>query len=68
MNKEKLRRGVKIIAFFIPFYMGPALFVFGNNHKYELTLQIIGGSMMVFAILGTLVGLKKIMDAIFDKH
>ncbi len=68
MNKEKLRKGLQIIAFFLPFYMGPAFFVFGNNHKYELAFQIIGGSMMILAILGTLFGLRKIIEAIFDKN
>ena len=47
--------------------MGPAFFVFGNNHKYELALKIIGGSMMIIAIIGTMIGLKKILDSIFDK-
>jgi len=68
MNKAKLRKGLQIIAFFLPFYMGPAFFVFGNNHKYELAFQIIGGSMMILAILGTLFGLRKIIEAIFDKN
>jgi len=67
MNKNKLRKGLQIIAFFLPFYMGPAFFVFGKNHKYEIALQIIGGSMMVIAILGTILGLKKIIDSIFEK-
>ena len=67
MNKVKLRKGLQTIAFFLPFYMGPAFFVFGKNHKYELTLQIIGACMMITAILGTIIGLKKIMDAIFEK-
>ena len=66
MNK-KLRQGLQIIAVFLPFYMGPAFFVFGNNHKYELALKITGGIMMIFAILGTIFGLKKIIDSIFEK-
>ena len=67
MNKQ-LRQGLQIIAFFLPFYIGPAFFVFGNNHKYELTLKIIGGIMMIVAILGTIFGLKKIIDSIFEKQ
>ena len=68
MNNNKLRKGLQIIAFFLPFYMGPAFFVFGNNHKYELALKIIGGSMMIIAIIGTMIGLRKILDSIFDKN
>jgi len=66
--KKKLRQGLQIIAFFLPFYMGPAFFVFGNNHKYEIALKLIGGIMMIIAILGTIFGLKKIIDSIFEKQ
>ena len=74
MNKKKLQTGLKIIAFIFPFiFIGPALFLRGNMSKLEtfnstdLFFLISGGIIMLMAILGLFVGLKKILDAIFEE-
>jgi len=74
INKKKLQNGLKIIAFIFPFiFIGPALFLKGNMselenpHSRNLFFFIVGVIIMLIALLGLFIGLKKILDAIFEK-
>lgn len=75
INKKKLQTGLKIIAFIFPFiFIGPSLFLRGNMGVFEnddtksLIFFIIGGVIMLVALLGLFIGLKKILDGVFDKN
>jgi len=75
INKKKLQSGLKIIAFIFPFiFIGPSLFLRGNMGEFEnadtksLIFLIIGGLIMLIALLGLFIGLKKILDGVFDKN
>lgn len=75
INKKKIQTGLKIIAFIFPFiFIGPSLFLRGNMGGFEntdtksLIFFIIGGIIMLVALLGLFIGLKKILDGVFDKN
>ncbi|MEC8537424.1 MAG: DUF6095 family protein [Bacteroidota bacterium] len=75
INKKKLQSGLKIIAFIFPFiFIGPSLFLRGSMSGFDdvdsknLIFLISGGITMLFALLGLFVGLRRILDAIFDKN
>ena len=74
INKEKLLSGLKIIAFIFPFiFIGPALFLKGNmtgldnDDSKNLIFLIIGGVAMLIALIGLFMGLRKIIDSLFDE-
>ena len=68
MNKKKFRAGLKVIAFIFPFiFIGPSMIYKGFLPPENLLLQIVGGIIMLIAILGAFMGLKQILDSIFDK-
>ena len=68
MNKEKFYVGLKIIAFVFPcFFIGPSILLKGNISPENILLQITGVLLMLVAIFGAFFGLKKILDAIFEK-
>ncbi len=74
INKKKLQSGLKIIAFIFPFiFIGPTLFLRGNMSGFEnidsknLIFLITGGIIMLIALLGLFIGLKKILDGVFEK-
>ena len=68
MNKKKLQSGLKIIAFIFPFvFIGPSVFLKGNMPPENLLVQALGVIMMLIAIFGAFLGLKKILDSIFDR-
>ena len=74
INKKKIQNGLKIIAFIFPFiFIGPALFLKGNMNGFEnidsknLFFLISGSIIMLTALLGLFIGLKKILDGVFDK-
>jgi len=75
INKKKLQSGLKIIAFIFPFiFIGPSLFLRGNMGGFEdtdtknLIFLISGGIIMLGALIGLFIGLKKILDGIFGKN
>ncbi len=75
INKKKIKSGLKIIAFVFPcIFIGPSLFLRGNMGGLEntdtktLIFLISGGVIMFIALLGLFVGLKKILDGLFDKN
>lgn len=75
INKKKIQTGLKIIAFIFPFiFIGPSLFLRGNMGGFEnadtksLIFLIIGGVIMLVALIGLFIGLKKILDGVFDKN
>tara|TARA_B100001559_G_C16304231_1_gene531075 strand:+ start:293 stop:532 length:240 start_codon:yes stop_codon:yes gene_type:complete len=74
INKKKLLSGLKIIAFVFPFiFIGPALFLkgnmtgFDNDDSRNLIFLIIGAVTMLIALIGLFMGLKKIIDSLFDE-
>jgi len=74
-NKKKIKTGLTIIAFIFPFiFIGPAVFLRGNMNNLQsldsknILFLIAGGIIMLIAILGLFIGLKKILDAIFEEN
>ena len=74
INKKKIKSGLKIIAFIFPcIFIGPSLFLRGNMGVLEntdtktLIFLTSGGVIMFIALLGLFVGLKKILDGLFDE-
>ena len=59
MNKTKLRKGLQIIAFFLHFIWDQPFLFLEIIINMNFALKIIGGSMMIIAIIGTMIGLKK---------
>ncbi len=71
INKKKLQTGLKIIAFIFPFiFIGPSLFYMSgleNTDSKNLFFFISGSIIMLIALFGLFIALKKILDAIFEK-
>ncbi len=71
INKKKLQTGLKIIAFIFPFiFIGPSLFYMSgleSTDSKNLFFLISGSIIMLIALFGLFIGLKKILDAIFEK-
>ncbi len=73
-NKKKIKNGLTIIGFIFPFiFIGPAVFLRGNMSNLQsldsknILFLITGGVIMLIAILGLFIGLKKILDGIFEE-
>tara|TARA_B100001121_G_C18647709_1_gene602487 strand:- start:1021 stop:1284 length:264 start_codon:yes stop_codon:yes gene_type:complete len=76
MNKKKLQSGLIIVAIIFPLiFIGPSIFLMGNMNgeteifeKKNLKFLISGLIIMLSAICGLFIGLKKILNAIFEKE
>ena len=76
MNKKKLQNGLIIVAIIFPLiFIGPSIFLMGNMNgeskileEINLKFLISGLVIMLSAICGLFIGLKKILNAIFEKE
>jgi len=76
MNKKKLQSGLIIVAIIFPLiFIGPSIFLMGNMNgeskileEINLKFLISGLVIMLSAICGLFIGLKKILNAIFEKE
>lgn len=76
MNKKKLQSGLIIVAIIFPLiFIGPSIFLMGNMNgesdileEKNLKFLISGLVIMLSAICGLFIGLKKILNAIFEKE